>query len=381
MNQAAGPTPEEIEADHARRVRMTVSCRDTDRLPKVEGAGEILVQPDGTRVQRMHNGLLVLEGGYLGGWTSEIIETLHGHHEPQEEVAFHEVVERIAATEQAPTMIELGSYWAYYSMWFARRTGGRVVDIEPDPEYLEVGRRNFEINGLECTLLPGAVGGVPGGTVEFLAESTGDTVEVPGYTLGSLMEATDLDRVSLVLADIQGFETMLIDNARDVIGAGKIRFMVISTHDLSISGRATTHQDLLSTIDELGGHVVTEHTVGESYSGDGLVVVSFDPQDRDFQVAVSRARYKESYFGELEPRLQGVIDHLDATVELNAKTHALCEDTRHLAEANLARAEAAEAALEEARAKLAERSNDEPTAIERLRVRAASAADALRRRR
>ncbi len=37
MTQTGPPTPpEEIAADHARRVAMTISCRDTDRLPKVE---------------------------------------------------------------------------------------------------------------------------------------------------------------------------------------------------------------------------------------------------------------------------------------------------------------------------------------------------------
>lgn len=341
-----GPTPEEIAEDHARRVRITLSCRDTDALPKVEGAGEVLTLEDGTTVQRMHNGLLVLAGGYLGDWTTQIITGLDGHHEPQEEVAFHAVLERVAATQPEPVMIELGAYWAYYTMWFLRRTGGRAVGIEPDPEYRAVGLRNLEINGLSATILPGAVADAPVDDVSFPAESTGEDVHVPGYTLESLMAATDVERADVVLADIQGFETSLLAAIGPLVEAGRVRFMVISTHHRTISGRATTHQETLRRVEELGGHVLVEHTIGESYSGDGLVVVSFDPQDRDLTIDVSHARYKESYFGEVEPDLQGVLEHLDATLDLQRRT-------QELSDANRERAEHAEAELARVNAELA----------------------------
>lgn len=364
-----GPTAAEIAADHERRVRLTLSCRDTDRLPKVDGAGEVLTLDDGTQVQRMHNGLLVLEGGYLGEWTTRIISGLEGHHEPQEEVAFHAILERVAATQPEPVMIELGAYWAYYTMWFLRRTGGRAVGIEPDPEYRAVGLRNLEINGLTATILPGAVAAEPGGTVEFPAESTGEQVSVPGYTLESLMDETDVARVDVVLADIQGFEAPLLAGIDALVAAGRIRFMVISTHHRTISGRATTHQEALARVVELGGHVLVEHTVGESYSGDGLIVVSFDPQDRDLVLDVSRARYKESYFGEVEPELQEVLDHLEATLDLQRRTSELSEANRELSDANRRRAEHAEAELERTRAALAEATAPNAGLVDRVRGR------------
>jgi FkbM family methyltransferase len=340
------PSADEIAADHARRVRLTVSCRDTDRLPKVEGAGEVLELDDGTRVQRMHNGLLVVEGAYLGSWTTSIVEGLHGHHEPQEEVAFHELLERIAATEPEPVMIELGSYWAYYSMWFARRTGGRVVDLEPDPGYMEVGRRNMEINGIEPTFVVGAVSDRAGVDVSFPAESSGEEVVVPGYTLESLMEETGVARVSLVLADIQGFERQLLAGIDDLVAAGRVRFMVISTHHYSISGRVTTHQETLARVAQLGGHVLAEHTIGESASGDGLVVVSFDPQDADMSIELSHVRSKDSYFGELEPHLQEALELVEARGRLLEEREALIH--------------AQEAELQVLRARLAAEPQPEP---------------------
>ena len=67
------------------RVLATVSCQDSDDIPKVPGAGQCR-DHDGTRVQVMHNGVLVEQGGYHGAWMSEIIRALRGHHEPQEEL-------------------------------------------------------------------------------------------------------------------------------------------------------------------------------------------------------------------------------------------------------------------------------------------------------
>lgn len=304
------------------RVLMTISCRDADRLPKVDGAGDVF-DLDGTSVQRMHNGALIEEGCYYGPWMTEIIRVLRGHHEPQEEVVFHEVLERLVATEPAASMIELGSFWAYYSMWFHQRThGNRIVALEPDPSYLDVGRRNFALNGMNATFLHGAIGDSPGQMSAFTTESTGESIEVVQYDLASLMKETGLERVGLLMVDIQGFETLLIERAAELFSTGTIRFMIVSTHHHLISGNALTHQQALERLRGCGAHVIAEHTVGESYSGDGLIAVSFDDRDRDMSVAISHARAKESLFGELEVDLQSAFDELERFRALNGELTA-----------------------------------------------------------
>jgi FkbM family methyltransferase len=308
---ALTPRLAHLEPTAAQRVAMTISCRDADHLPKVEGAGEVFLH-NGALVQRMHNGVLIEEGCYYGPWMTEIIQALRGHHEPQEEVVFHEVLERLVATEPTASMIELGSFWAYYSMWFHQRTQGNlIVALEPDPNYLEVGRRNFALNGMNATFLQGAVGDSPGQPVAFTAESTGESVEVVQYDLASLMADTGLHRVGLLMVDIQGFETVLVERADELFSRGAIRFMIVSTHHHQISGSALTHQQVLERLKGCGAHVIAEHTVGESYSGDGLIAVSFDERDRDMAVAISHARTKESLFGELELDLQSAFDELE----------------------------------------------------------------------
>jgi FkbM family methyltransferase len=277
------------------RIGLTVSCRDTDAIPKVAGAGEVT---DG--VQLMHNGVKVVEGGYYGEWMTEVIRRLRGHHEPQEEVAFHAILERLAATAgQAPVMLELGAFWAYYSLWFKHRIpNGRAYLVEPDPAYLEVGRRNFELNGFEATFHQAAVGREKTVPAPFECESDGQTRPVPNEGLASLLDRFGLPFVDLLFSDVQGFEWPLLDGGRDVLAAGRVRFLVVSTHHHVISGDPLTHQRCLDLLRELGAHVILEHTVAESFSGVGLIVVSFDERDRDLEVVTSRCRVGNSWFGD-----------------------------------------------------------------------------------
>lgn len=282
-----------VDAD-PRRIALALSCRDTDVIPKVPDAGAVR---DG--VQVMHNGVLVEEDGYQGPWMTEIIRRLRGHHEPQEELAFHAVVEQLATTSTTPAVIELGSWWAYYSLWARQRIpGARSFCVEPDPAYLEQGKRNFALNGREATFHQAAVGQAPSPPQPFQCESDGLTHDVPFEGLGSLLDRFGLERADLVLVDVQGAETPLLDGARELLRAGRVRFMVISTHHHVISGDPLTHQRCLMLLKELGAHVITEHTVAESFTGDGLIVVSFDAVDRDLEVVTSRCRVGESLFGD-----------------------------------------------------------------------------------
>ena len=72
-----------MTAPERRRIELTVAVRDTDVMPKVANAGEVIVR-DGERLQVMHDGVVVSEGRYHGAWMTEVIRQLRGHHEPQE---------------------------------------------------------------------------------------------------------------------------------------------------------------------------------------------------------------------------------------------------------------------------------------------------------
>jgi FkbM family methyltransferase len=328
---STGPLKPDLEGfpdDLRRRIELTIACHDTDSIPKVEEAGAIRVV-DGVDVQVMHNGILVEKDSYQGAWMTEVIRCLHGFHEPQEELVFQRIIERIEATETQPSMIELGSWWSYYSLWFQHALpSGRVTLLEPDPAFLEAGRRNFELNGMTGSFVHGAVGGAAGTTAQFETESTGSVQDVTQHDLLSLMTVGELETVTLVLADIQGAEAGLIERSRTLLSSRRVRFMVVSTHHHAISGDHLTHQKVLAVLQELGAHVIAEHSIGESFSGDGLVAVSFDPRDRDLVVDVSRARHRDSMFGELEYELAA--SRAGFENELEASTSRLRETEAHI---------------------------------------------------
>ena len=69
----------------------------------------------------LHNGNRVPVAGedsYYGDF-SKVLIINRGVHEPLEEFCFQETLKKI--TDQQPIMIELGSYWVHYSMWFLKK--------------------------------------------------------------------------------------------------------------------------------------------------------------------------------------------------------------------------------------------------------------------
>jgi FkbM family methyltransferase len=287
--------------DEQRRIDLTVAVRDTDIIPKVPNAGEV-VERDGVPVQVMHNGIVVREGCYYGAWMTEIIRRLRGHHEPQEELAFHAVLERLASDTPEPTMVELGSFWAYYSLWAKHAIpAARLILVEPDPANMEIGRGNLELNGVEASaIVHAAVGREHNANVTLIRESDGHRHKIRQVSIDGLMSEYGLERIDLLLCDVQGAEVQTLRGAARGLAERRVRFLVLSTHHHRISGDPLTHQRCLQLLQQAGLLIIAEHSVSESCSGDGLIVASTDPRDDDLHVRVTIARSRDTLFGELE---------------------------------------------------------------------------------
>ena len=315
LNSLALSTEEKL------RIAMTVSCTDVNSITKHENAGAIIEEPEGP-VQIMHNGLKIIKDCYYGPWMTQIIQTLKGHHEPQEEYAFFQLLKHLKenlSPWESPTMLELGSFWAYYSMWFLTDfRNGRTFCVEPDPEYLNVGKLNFLRNNLKGTFLNAQVSLETKDDSFFTCESTGQSIVVPALDFPSIVTTTGVDNFDIVLVDIQGAEIPLLERLNIVLQKTQIRFMVISTHDFAITGSPITHQMALDLLVENGAQIILEHSVSESFSGDGFILASFFESDRDFKVQVSYNRSKNSLFGEWEPRFAAALE--DKSVEISILT-------------------------------------------------------------
>ena len=310
-------TPRLLDSDQ--RIMITARCRDADCIVKVPGAGTVHLEPDGTRVQLMHNGLKVVADGYSGPWMTRLIQTCQGHHEPQEELLFHQVLRFLPADA---TMIELGGYWSFYSLWFLNGfPQRRAFVLEPDPEHLTIGRRNAELNGLSPIFMEGYAGPAPLPPAPFRTEVSG-VIDLPCLSVPQIMQHHGLDRLTVLHCDAQGAELGVVESCEHLFRAGRIQWLIVSTHAYDITGDPLTHQRCLAALHRFGAVVEAEHDVHESFSGDGLIVARFGPPPPGWMpVSISRNRYSESLFRnplyDLAERMQRPPDsvHLELTIK------------------------------------------------------------------
>lgn len=95
--------------------------------------------------QFLHNGLKVRLGSYYVFGNTHLLQKNKGVHEPQEEHVFQEVLKFML---ERALMIVLGSFWAFYSMWFQKEVKGEVnYMVEPDYLNLIKDKTNFKLNG------------------------------------------------------------------------------------------------------------------------------------------------------------------------------------------------------------------------------------------
>ena len=195
-------------------------------------------------------------------------------------------------------MIELGSFWAYYTNWFLWATvGGRAICIEPDENNLECGRRNLRLNDREANFIHAAIGKSHQNKIHFKRESDGNKQSIPCLDFNNILEAAQGAYIELIHIDIQGAELPFIESMNNEIIANKIRFIFISTHHHSISGSYHTHRDCLNKLIELGAIILKEHTIDESFSGDGLIVASFNEKDKEIILPeITKNKNELSYF-------------------------------------------------------------------------------------
>jgi FkbM family methyltransferase len=287
--------PAALGPEAARRVAMTAGCRDTDAIPKVPRAGEVIDRDDG-KVQVMHDGTLVVAGGYCGDWMTEIIRGLKGHHEPQEELVFHHLLRHC---RPGTRIVEVGAFWAYYTNWYLGAiAGSTAVCVEPDASNMACGQRNLALNGRSATWVNACVGRHHAEATTMQRESDGATVCVACHSMESLLDAVGRGPIEMLHVDCQGAELPFLESLGQAVGAGLLRFVVVSTHHASISGSSTTHQDCLRQLGSLGATILCEHAVEESFSGDGLIAASFHAADVGIELpAISRNEPRESLFG------------------------------------------------------------------------------------
>jgi hypothetical protein len=198
----------------------------------------------------LHNGNRVPlsgDGAYYGAF-SQILIINRGVHEPLEEYVFQEALKKLHDT---PVMIELGAYWAHYSMWLKKsRPRAMQILVEPNPANLAAGKGNFRRNGFEGEFINAAV--------------AKGQFEIDGF-----FAARNLGHLDILHVDIQGFEIQMLDAARTTLAGTKIDYLFISTHSQKL------HGEVVRRLGEFGYRVeVSSDYDNDTTSFDGFVFAS-----------------------------------------------------------------------------------------------------------
>ncbi len=288
------PLPAPAAATPDDRIDLAALCRDCDILPKVPDAGTLRTEPDGTRVQTMHNGLLMRADTDRRPWLTELIRRCHGHRDPQRERVLHEILVRMPPDA---TMIDLGADQGFHALWFLLgHPARRAIAVEPDPTHRASAAANAARNDLTPILVEACAGGTDA-TAHPFALPDGQTTTVPRRSVPALMQTHGIDTLDLLLCNAHGAELDVLASVTPLLQAGRIRTLVLATHHHSITGDPLTHQRCLAAIEACGGAVIAEHDVHESFTGDGLIAARFGPDQAGWPtIPLSRNRYSTSLF-------------------------------------------------------------------------------------
>jgi len=236
--------------DCSNRLAVVKSSPENRQIARDPGAGSVR---DGWVT--MHNGLRVKWDGYYGAKGNPLLTENLGLHEPQEEYLFGEIVRKLRPDS---TMLELGAYWGFYSMWFQKLLPeGRCILVESESKNLAVGRDNFSENNMSGHFLEG-----------FVGEIHDPARTPPQLSVDGILNDLDCKHLTLLHADIQSAEFNMLIGARKALLAKAIDVLFISTHSNQL------HYRCINLLSSFGYSIDYSIDLLDSYSFDGLIVAT-----------------------------------------------------------------------------------------------------------
>lgn len=231
-----------------KRIEIVKQCPDNEKIQGHPDGGKIL-----KNCQLMHNALKITLGSYYDYGNAVLLQENKGIHEPQEEYVFQEVLKTLPSEA---CMMELGSYWAFYSMWFAASIKkAKCIMIEPDPHKMNFGKLNFKLNKLTGTF-----------DLAFVDQYTNLKPSIPSYSVDHLFKKHKINFLHILHSDIQGFEYKMLQGALDSINENKIGYIFISTHSNKL------HYQCKDFLEQHNFEIICSFDLDETYSWDGVLV-------------------------------------------------------------------------------------------------------------
>jgi hypothetical protein len=232
------------------RIQLILDSSDNEKILHTSKAGKF--NDDNNLV--MHNGLIIDPLSYYGLPMLEALFKNKGVHEPQEEYVFQEVLKEIP---DSGVMIELGSYWSFYSMWFNLKVKN-PTNYMIEPENIDSGIRNFNLNKMK--------GDFTKAYISDCSRKTKAKGETPTICIDDFIREKNIEFVDILHSDIQGYEFLMLKGAEETLDKKNIGYIFVSTHSQDL------HYKCLDYLKLKGYILVCSADLDESYSSDGLLV-------------------------------------------------------------------------------------------------------------
>jgi Methyltransferase FkbM domain len=231
----------------SQRIALVLSSSDNEKINCVENAGTL---KDGLLV--MHNGIVIEPLSYYGYPILQMLLNNRGIHEPQEEYVFQEVLKEIP---DGATMLEIGAYWSFYSMWFNKNIKN-AKNYMIEPCNIDYGKTNFKSNRLKGNFFQYYIADKP---------SINENGSV-NISVDSFIKDNNIDFVDILHSDIQGYELLMLKGAHNLLTKRKVGYVFISTHSDDL------HADCQGLMNDMGFIRLCSANLQETFSQDGLLV-------------------------------------------------------------------------------------------------------------
>ena len=246
-----------------KRIELVLQSPDNAAIRRAPYAGEIFRD-----VQIMHNGLKINVGSYYGDANTVLLYKNRGVHEPQEEKVFDEILNFLP---QNAVMVELGAFWAFYSMSFLQRIKqGRSYLIEPDPHSLLSGKNNFRLNNFE------------GRFFNYYISDSSEAGTIPTISIDEFLKKESIEKLNILHSDIQGYELKMLQGAVKSLRRKAIDYFFISTHSNEL------HDSCKSLLVKFEYEILCDANLDETYSWDGLIVARHKSVDRPAELKIHK---------------------------------------------------------------------------------------------
>lgn len=199
----------------------------------------------------MYNGVKIRQNSYYGNF-SDILIMNEGIHEPSEEFLFQKVIKHISTTQKKPLMVELGSYWAFYSLSLLQVCPeATTYCIEAGEHELLCGVSNFGLNDR-----------IGWWGKEFVGNGENE------LKLTDFVKQQEIEKIDILHSDIQGKEHEMLIGAEHLFRNKKIEFAFISTHTPEL------HSDCLATLRDYGYEILAEVGMEDTFCEDGIILAA-----------------------------------------------------------------------------------------------------------